>query len=70
MVLCAHGDTFQAKLYEIIVDIEGFKTYIDNTLVLDKGIFYKHIYYIRVIFYRMRPAVLKASAPKCSFWLK
>ena len=44
MGMCASVDVFQAKLDELIGDIEGVKTYIDYILVLRNGRFYKHIY--------------------------
>ena len=36
MVMFASGDTFQAKLYNLIGDIKGAKTYINGILVLSK----------------------------------
>ena len=38
MGLCASGDIFKAKVDEILGDIGGVKTYIDNILVLGKMI--------------------------------
>ena len=69
MGLCASGDIFQAKVYELIGDIGCIMTYIDDILVLDKGIFSRHIDQIRVIFASLRAAGLKVNAPKCSFGL-
>ena len=39
MGMCASGDIFQAKVDELLGDFEGIKTYIDDILVLGKGIF-------------------------------
>ena len=39
MGLCASEDIFQAKLDELLGDIEGVKTYIDYILVLIKDRF-------------------------------
>ena len=36
MGMCASGDIFQSRVDEIIGDIEGVKTYIDDMLVLSK----------------------------------
>ena len=69
MGLCASVDIFKAEVDELISDIEGVKTYIDDILVLVKGIFYQHIYQIRVIFARMSVAGLKFNDPKVIFGL-
>ena len=39
MGICASGDIFQAKVDEILSYIEGFKTYIDDKIVLSKDFF-------------------------------
>ena len=36
MVMCDLGDILQAKLYKMLGDIDGVKTYIDDILVLSK----------------------------------
>ena len=41
--MCASRDIFQAKLDELLGDIEGVKTYIDDILVLGKDRFENHI---------------------------
>ena len=43
MGICASGDIFQAKVDELLGDIMGVKTYIDDMLVLGKDSFKKHI---------------------------
>ena len=70
MGMCALGDIFQSKVDELLGDIEGVKTYIDDILVLSKDIFEKEIYQLKIIFDRLRTAGLKGNAPKCSFGLK
>ena len=70
MGMCASGDIFQDKVYELLGDIELFKMYIDDILVLSKDIFEKHIGQLRIIFCRMCAEILKVNAPKCSFGLK
>ena len=68
--LCAFYDIFQAKVDELLSNIKGFKTYIDDILVLGKGIFSQHIYQLIVIFSRIHNKVIKVSSHKCSFGLK
>ena len=43
MGMCASGDIFQAKVYELLGNIESVKIYIDTMLVLIKKSFYKNI---------------------------
>ena len=64
MGLCASGEIFQAKVDEILSDIKGFNTYIDDILVLDKGIFSQYIYQLIVIFDRLQNTVIKVNASK------
>ena len=70
MGLCGSGDIFQAKVDDLLSDIEGFKTYIDDILVLGKVIFSQHIYHLIVIFARLHNTVIKVYDSKCSFRLK
>ena len=70
MDMYASGDILQAKVDEPLGDIEGFKTYIDDKLVLGKYRFENHIEQLRIIFSRLRAAGLKVNAHKCSFGLK
>ena len=70
MGMCALGDIFQAKVDDLLGDIEGVKTYINDILVLSKDCFTKHIEQMRIIFGRLRAASIKLNAPKCSFGLK
>ena len=59
MGMCALGDIFQAKVYKLLGDIEGIKTYTDGLLVLSKDYFTKYIEHLRVIFGRLRTSGLK-----------
>ena len=70
MGMCASGDIFQAKVYKLLGDIEGVKTYIDDIVVLGKDSFENHIEQLRMMFGRLRAAGLKGNVPKCSFRLK
>ena len=69
MGMCASGDIFQAKVDELLDDIEGVKTYIDDIPVLRKNCFTKHIEQLMIILCRLRALGLKFNAPKCSFGL-
>ena len=68
--MCDLVDTFQAKLDDIIGNIKGVKTYVDDILVLIKDIFSKHKEQLSIIFGKLRAVGLKVNAPKCSFGLK
>ena len=70
MGMCTKGGIFQAKVDELLGDIEGVKTYTDDILVLGKDSFENHIEKTRTIFGRLHAAGLKVNALKCSFWLK
>jgi hypothetical protein len=43
MGMCYSGDIFQAKVDQLLGDIEGVKTYIDDILVISKGSFDDHL---------------------------
>ena len=64
------GDVFQSKMYNLIGNIEGVKTYIDNILCIEKGSFAQHINQLGEIFHKFQKAGLKVNAIKCSFGLK
>ena len=70
MGLFASGDIFQAKVDELLSDIEGFKTYIDDILVLGKRISSQHIYQLVVIFAGLHNTVITGNAYRRSFGLK
>ena len=68
--MCALGDTFQAKVDNMLIDIKSLKTYSNDILVLRKDILSKHLNQMRIIFGRLCAADLKVNAPKCSFGFK
>ena len=68
--MCALGDLFHAKVYKLLGDIKGVKTYIDDILVFIKDSFEKHIDQMIIIFGILRSEGLKVNAPKYSFGLK
>ena len=64
MGMCTLGDIFQSKVYNLIGDIEGVKTYIDGILVLRQDCIRKHTEQLRMIFGRLCASGLKSNAPK------
>jgi hypothetical protein len=70
MGLCISGDIFQAKVNELLGDIEGLYAYINDILLTTKGTFEEHLQQLRTCFQRFRNAGLKVNAKKCSFGLK
>ena len=64
MGMCTLGDIFQAKVDELLSDIEGTKTSIKYILVLIKDCFTNHIGQLRVIFGRFYAVGLKVNSLK------
>ena len=64
------GDVFQSKVYDLIGNIEGIRTCIDNILCIGKGTFNEHLNQLEEIFWRYKKAGLKVNASKYSFGLK
>ena len=50
MGMVISGDVFQSKMYDLIGDIEGVKTYIDDILCVRKNSFAQHITQLEEIF--------------------
>ena len=61
MRLYNYGDILQAEVYEILDNIEGVKIYIDGILILGRGNLSQHIDQLRVIFYSLCAAVIRAN---------
>ena len=70
MGMVVSGDVFQSKIYDLIGDIEGVHTYIDDILCIGTGSFDEHLEQLEKIFHRFQNAGLKVNAPKCSFRLQ
>ena len=70
MGMVISGDIFQAKVYDLIGDIEGVHMYIDDILCIGKGTIQEHLDQLEESFWRFSKAGLKVNAPKCSFGLK
>ena len=64
------GDIFQAKVDEMLGDIEFVKICINDILVLSKERIYKHIEQPMIIFGRLCAAGLNVNSTKCSVVLK
>jgi Reverse transcriptase (RNA-dependent DNA polymerase). len=69
MGMCCSGDVFQAKVDQLLGDIDGVKTYINDILVISKGSFDDHLKQLDTCFKRIQDAGLKVKAVKCSFGL-
>ena len=70
MGICALGYIFQAKVDELLGDIEGIKIHIDDILLLRKYSSENHIHQLIIIIGRISNAGLKINVPKCRFGLK
>ena len=69
MGVACSPDIFQAKIYELLGDIEGTKAYIDDILVVKKGSFEEHLEQLNKIFWRCQKSNLKLNPLKCRFGL-
>ena len=69
MGVACSPDIFQAKIYELLGDIDGTKAYIDDILVVQKGTFDEHLQQLDEIFRRCQKTGLKMNAEKCMFGL-
>ena len=56
--MCASRDIFQVKVYKLVGDIKGVKTYVYDILVLGKDSFEKNIDQMIIICGRLRAAGL------------
>ena len=70
MGMVISGNVFQSKMYDLISDIKGVKTYIDDILCIGKSSFADHIKQLEEIFCRFLKAGLKVNAAKYSFGLR
>ena len=55
--MCASGDIFQAKVDELLGDIEGVKKYINDILIFGKDLFGKHTEQLIMVSGRFRDTV-------------
>ena len=59
MGVACSPDIFQAKIYELLGDIEGTKAYIDDILCVQKGNYDQHLEQLEEVFKRCRRVNLK-----------
>ena len=67
MGVACSPDIFQAKIYELLGDIEGTKAYIDDILCVQKGNYDQHLEQLEEVFKRCRRVNLKLNINKCRF---
>ena len=70
MGMVRSGYIFQAKVNELLSNIEEVKAYIEYILVLYKCTFVDHVEQLRLCFSRICKSRLNINANKCSFELK
>ena len=70
MGMCTYMDILKVELYELLGDIEGVNTYINDVLVVSKDGFPKYIDHIRVVLSGLRNAGLKSVPKKSVFGLR
>ena len=70
MGLCASSDIFQAKVDDLLGDIDGINMHIYDIMVPGKGSFYQNVDQLRVIFDSIISATLTFITNKCIFGLK
>ena len=69
MGVACSPDIFQAKIYELLGDIERTEAYINDILVVKKGSFDEHLEQLNKIFQRCQKSKLKLNPLKCRFGL-
>ena len=67
MGLCTSQDNFQEKMNELFAGPEYVRAYIDELLVISKGLFTDHLQKLNTFLERLKQAVLKINASKSFF---
>ena len=62
MGVSCRPDIFQAKIYELVGDIDGTKAYMDDILVIKRGSFDEHLQQLEEIFKRCQKTGFKMNA--------
>ena len=70
MGMIISAGVFQSKVYDLIGDIEGVRTYIDDILCIGTGTFEEHLIELKEILQGLKNAGLKVNAPKRTFGLQ
>ncbi len=61
------ADIFQAQIMDLMASVEFVQAYIDNLLIITRGILDKHLQKMETVLTRLRDARLKVNAAKSSF---
>jgi len=67
MGLCLICDIFQEKMFELMIGLEFFKTYIDNLLCITASIYNDHLEKLEKILKRIQQTCLKINPKKLFF---
>ena len=67
MGLCNSPDIFQAKMGELMYDLEYVRAYIDDLLVISTSTFKDHLEKLEAVFERLQKSGLKVNASKSTF---
>ena len=67
MGIAGSPDIFQAKMSELMIDLEFVRTYLDDLLTITKSNLSDHLDKLRKVFTRLREAGLKINADKSKF---
>ena len=64
---CRFSRHFQAKLSELMVDIEFVRTYLDDLLCISKASLDGHLDHLKLVLARLHKAGLKINTPTSKF---
>lgn len=67
MGISGSPDIFQAKMSDLMAELEYVRTYIDDLLVISNSDFNDHLEKVKVVLKRLREARLRVNAPKSTF---
>jgi Reverse transcriptase (RNA-dependent DNA polymerase) len=67
MGLCNSPDVFQEKMYNLMINLEYVRAYIDDLLVTTKGSFEDHLDKLKAVLIKLEQAGLKVNANKSFF---
>jgi hypothetical protein len=60
-------DTFQAQIMDLMASLEFVQAYMNNLLIITRGILDKHLKKMETVLTRLRDAGLKVNAAKSLF---
>jgi hypothetical protein len=61
------ADIFQAQMMDLIASLEFVQAYMDDLLLIMRGILNEHLQKVETVLTRLRDAGLKVNATKSSF---